>query len=155
MVGLFFFIRASTKDRTETLQFTSDQEPAPAQAELEAYFRDRAYSRLNPDQEQPVILTGIVRPSLFLAVFLSGLAGIGAICFALVLATLFPRYGYGFSPLLLLAPGAGWFYWQRAKREEIVSFSVENSSDIEASSQVTVTAHRDELIALQQMRRAG
>lgn len=152
MVGLFFFIRASTKDRTETLQFTSDQEPAPLATELETYFRDRAYSRLNPEQEQPVVLAGMVRPSLFLAVFLSGLAGIGAICFALVLATLFPRYGYGFSPLLLLAPGAGWFYWQRAKREEMVSFTVEGSPEIDAKSQVTVTAHRDELIALQQNR---
>lgn len=153
MVGLFFFIRASTKDRIETLQVTLDRDPSQLQAELEQYFCDRAYNRVDLDEEnRRVTLSGLVRPSLFLAVFLSGLAAIGAFCFALVLATLFPDYGYGFSILLLLSPGAGWFYWQRAGREERVTLTVQPppDSDHAAKSQVTVIAHRDELTALRQ-----
>ncbi|PSN20812.1 cofactor assembly of complex C subunit B [filamentous cyanobacterium CCP5] len=152
MVGLFFFIRASTKDRIETLQFTVDQAPEQIRTDLEAYFCDRAYHRLNPGPDQPVILAGLVRPSRFLAVFLTGLAGIGSVCFALVLATLFPDYSSGFSLLLLLSPAAGWFYWRRARREETVTFTVEGTPETDAGSQVTVIAHRDELIALQQNR---
>ncbi|HIK46883.1 MAG TPA: cofactor assembly of complex C subunit B, partial [Leptolyngbyaceae cyanobacterium M65_K2018_010] len=86
----------------------------------------------------------------FLAGFLTLLAAVGLLCLALVLASLFPGLGLTFLALTLLAPAAGWFYWQRAGRVEQVQVELRSGladSPGEAESLV-VTAHRDELLAL-------
>ncbi len=151
MVGLFFFIRASTKDRTEILILDP---PAAATTTLDAltvYFEQRAYQVQAKDADSAQItLTGQVRPSWFLAIFLSSLAAVGGLCFALVLSSLFPGVGLAFGGLILLAPGAGWFYWQRAGREEQVTLAAKSPSETSPQGQIIVTAHRDELIALEQ-----
>jgi uncharacterized membrane protein YphA (DoxX/SURF4 family) len=158
MVGLFFFIRASTKDRTESFSTRQALSPEAMGAWLMEHFQGRAYepeamdTPANADPKE-IVLQGIVRPSLFLAGFLTFLAAIGALCFALVLAILWPAYGVAFMGLVALAPAAGVFYWQRAGRQEVVRFRVEAippPATPEHGSQMTVTAHRDELIALQQ-----
>lgn len=151
MVGLFFFIRASTKDRTEVLILDSPAAPNTTLDALTVYFEQRAYQvqtrQANPDH---ILLKGQVRPSWFLALFLSSLAAVGGLCFALVLSSLFPGIGLAFGGLVLIAPAAGWFYWQRAGREERITLET-TSTDTETSKpQITVTAHRDELIALEQ-----
>jgi hypothetical protein len=154
MVGLFFFIRASTKDRTETLVLHRKTPPQPLLQELRAYFEARAYTAQEVNGEANILaLRGFVRPSWFLAIFLTTLAAVGALCFALVLASLFPPYGRAFIGLILLAPAAGLYYWGRAGREEHVTVQVcpELSSSLEQHSQLTVIAHRDELIALQKV----
>ncbi|HEY9876816.1 MAG TPA: cofactor assembly of complex C subunit B, partial [Leptolyngbyaceae cyanobacterium] len=113
MVGLFFFIRASTKDRTETLELKVAQNPETLQKTLQTYFERRAYRVAGVDsQTHQVTFTGFVRPSPFLAVFLSLMAATGSGCLALVLAILFPDYAKGFAGLLLAAPAAGLFYWR-------------------------------------------
>ncbi|MEB3289802.1 MAG: cofactor assembly of complex C subunit B [Leptolyngbya sp.] len=148
MVGLFFFIRASTKDRTEVLVLDP---PAATTTTLEAltvYFEQRAYRLVSDPDPNQIRLAGQVRPSAFLAVFLSSLAAVGGLCFALVLSSLFPGIGLAFGGLVLLAPGAGWFYWQRAGREEQVTLATKGEET--SQPQVWVTAHRDELIALEQ-----
>jgi hypothetical protein len=80
------------------------------------------------------------------------LAAIGLVCLALVLASLFPRVGLIWLSLTLFAPVAGGYYWRRARREEQVTVRMqpEDSAESEEYSVATVTAHRDELIALQQ-----
>lgn len=150
MVGLFFFIRAATKDRTETVQLMASQSPDSLQKVLDTYFTNRAYQVVNSPQEDRVTLSGQVRPSWFLALFLSFLAATGALCFALVLATLFPAYSWGFAGLLLLSPAAGIFYWRRAGREEQVNYTLTSDPDNSGTSRLTLTAHRDEIIALRQ-----
>ena len=151
MVGLIFFIRAATKERTETLQVTLEGAPETIREKLTQYFYDRAYEPLETTlSENALTLTGNVRPSLFLAVFLSALAAIGAVCFALVLGILFPRYSATFSTLLLIAPIAGTFYWRRARREETVRLEIASTPPLDtgdqtAETQITVVAHRDEL----------
>jgi len=152
MVGLFFFIRASTKDRTETLVLHRKTPPQLLLQELRTYFEARAYTTQDVNGEANTLaLQGFVRPSWFLAIFLTTLAAVGALCLALVLASLFPLYGRVFMGLILLAPAAGLYYWQRAGREEQVTVQVcpESLSALEQHSQLTVIAHRDELIALQ------
>jgi len=149
MVGLVFFIRASTKDRTESLQGFADITPDTILQEIKDYLEQRAYRVVIEEQGQ-LTFKGFVRPSLFLAIFLSTLAAIGALCFALVLATLFPDYQYWFIGLLLCAPVAGRFYWTQAARPEQVTLQIEPADAANAKSQVKVTAHRDELIALRQ-----
>lgn len=155
MVGLVFFIRASTKDRIETLSLTRPVAPLTLLKTLTTHFEKRAYTVTAAEAEdQRVVLRGRVRPSLFLAVFLTLLAAIGGLCFALVLTNLWPAYGTEFLGLVGIAPAAGWFYWRGADRDEDIVLQVrpEDSSEdlVTPSATVTVTAHRDELIALEQ-----
>lgn len=142
-VGLFFFIRASTKDRTQTVYLVSEQDEAALMPQLEAYFRLRAYRIAAVDQQQnQVTFEGFVRPSWFLAVFLFMLAATGLSCLALVLSLLFPNLSQWSPAILLLSPLSGLFYWQKAGRVEKVYLKVD-------PSKITVTAHRDELTELQ------
>lgn len=152
LVGLVFFIRASAKDRTTTLKLASQIPAESLLPQFQQYFDDRAYRVADVDPQQgQVTFGGFVRPSGFLAVFLTLLAACGWLCLALVLSLLFPTFGKLFLALTLLSPTAGIYYWYRAGRYEQVSVQVEplteNSNG--AQSLVRVTAHRDELIQLQ------
>ncbi|MFQ4139572.1 cofactor assembly of complex C subunit B [Nodosilinea sp. PGN35] len=156
MVGLVFFIRASTKDRTETLTLSRPSDPLVLLQDLTTYFEARSYAVIAAEAEpRRITLRGRLRPSVFLAGFLTLLAAVGALCFALVLTNLWPDYGFIFLGLLSLAPVAGWFYWRGADRDEEISLEVRphagaSDGSETAAAKVTVTAHRDELIALEQ-----
>lgn len=145
-VGLFFFIRASVKDRTKEVRLVSEQAEASLMVQLQQYFQERSYKVAKIDTEQDsVTFEGIVRPSVFLAIFLTLLAAIGMLCLGLVLSLLFPSFGMIFLSLVLLSPAAGVFYWKKARRKEQVSLKLEDTK-----SRITVTAHRDEILQLQQ-----
>lgn len=151
-VGLFFFIRAATKDRIEVSRLTTPQQEEPLFEQLQQYFQQRAYRLAAVDAtQQQITFEGFVRPSVFLAVFLTGLAAIGIFCLSLVLSFVFPNAASYLPALVLLAPVAGLFYWQKAGRQERVSLKVETLAGAEPQSVLTVTAHRDELA---EMRRA-
>ncbi|RMF27779.1 MAG: cofactor assembly of complex C subunit B, partial [Cyanobacteria bacterium J083] len=104
--------------------------------------------------KEPNVLSfaGLVRPSFFLAIFLSLLAAIGLLSLSLVLALLYPAGGKLFLLLVLLAPLAGWFYWQKAERIEEIKLKIEALplNEAESLTQVTIVAHRDEIIQLEQ-----
>ncbi|MBD2202399.1 cofactor assembly of complex C subunit B [Calothrix sp. FACHB-1219] len=150
-VGLFFFIRASTKERTQTAQLISEQDEATLMPQLKEYFRSRSYRVAAVDREQnQVTFEGFVKPSWFLAVFLTLLAFAGLVCLSLVLSILFPSVHSLFFGLLLLSPMSGIFYWKKAGRLEKVSLKLEsNPNQQQSSSKITVIAHRDELTELQ------
>ncbi|MGD1861782.1 MAG: cofactor assembly of complex C subunit B [Leptolyngbyaceae cyanobacterium] len=156
-IGLFFFIRASTKDRTETALYTTSLTDVTLLEKLQMYFSNRAYRVTAVDADSGKIsLEGKVRASLFLAIFLGSLAAIGLFCLALVMTISAPQLGVVPYGLLLLSPLASWFYWQGATRFEQVSFQVLppiTKTDMDtiaaaAGSRLRITAHRDELIAL-------
>ena len=153
MVGLFFFIRASVKDRTQQVKLIAEEPEESLLGQLQEYFDQRAYrvAAVDPAQNQ-VTFEGFVRPSLFLAIFLTLLAASGLLCFALVLSLLYPSLSNLFLALILLAPAAGVFYWKKAGRLEQVGLKVEALPDRGKGGQslITVTAHRDELLQLQQ-----
>lgn len=152
-VGLFFFIRASAKDRTEQVTLVFQQEEASLLEQLQQYFAHRAYQVTAVDTAQnQVTYEGFVKPSIFLAVFLTVLAAIGILCLALVWSLLFPTLDKFFLSLVLLSPTAGIFYWKKAARREQVLLKLpmlaqKHPDDLH--SQITVVAHRDELIELQ------
>mgnify|MGYP002776989277 CR=1 FL=1 len=152
LVGLVFFIRASVKDRTQVARFISEVPEESLLRQLQQYFLQRTYVLTNsgsaPNQ---FAFEGIVRPSVFLAVFLTSLAAIAMLCIALVLSILLPSLANVFLGLILAAPLAGVFYWRKAKRPETVLLKVEPASDNTTSGQrvITVTAHRDEISELQ------
>lgn len=151
-VGLFFFIRASVKDRTQEVKLVSEQAEDSLIAQLQQYLQERSYRVKRVDAEHNrVTFEGFVRPSLFLAIFLTLLAALGILCLALVLSLLFPSLSAIFLGLVLLSPAAGVFYWKRAARSEQVSLLLEatKSEKLQSQSQITIIAHRDELIELQ------
>ncbi len=149
MVGLFFFIRASVKDRTEQVKLISEVPKTTLLEELKTYFTQRAY-QIIPSQPGQDTLTfeGLVRPSWFLAIFLTILAALGLLCVVLVLSFVYPPLTPLFFALELLSPIAGIFYWKKACRVETVSLSLESLT--QQSSLLTLTAHRDEVIQLKQ-----
>ncbi|KST68166.1 cofactor assembly of complex C subunit B [Mastigocoleus testarum] len=150
-VGQFFFIRASTKDRTQTAQLASEKDEATLMPQLQDYFKARSYrvTAVDPQANQ-VTMTGFVRPSWFLAIFLTLLSAIGLLCISLVLSQLFPRFSIAFLGIVLLSPASGIFYWKKAKKLENVLLRLEASdSKQKFPSKITVIAHRDELIELQ------
>lgn len=153
MVGLFFFIRASVKDRTEELQWLSTQPEEAVLKQVEAYLTNRSYRLMALDKElEQVTFEGTVRPSVVLAVFLTVLMLTATLCLSLVLSILFPTVGLGFTVLTLISPLAGWFYWQRAQRPEQVRLKVESvassTADADTQTLLTVIAHRDEITAM-------
>lgn len=152
-VGLFFFIRAATKDRTEQAQLVSEQDEATLMPQLQEYFRLRSYRVAKVDREQnQVTFEGFVQPSWFLAVFLTLLAAIGLACLSLVVSLLAPAFGTVSLGILLLAPLSGLFYWRKAGRLERVLIKLEATpKEQHPTSRITVIAHRDELLELQRV----
>ncbi|AFY44965.1 cofactor assembly of complex C subunit B [Nostoc sp. PCC 7107] len=151
-VGLFFFIRAATKDRTKTAQLVSEQDEAVLMPQLQDYFLSRSYRVAAVDRDKnQVIFEGFVQPSLFLAIFLTLLATVGLICLSFVLSLLFPSISSFFLGIVLLSPLSGVFYWKKAGRTEKVLLHLQKANQDEPNSlgNITVTAHRDELIELQ------
>lgn len=152
MVGLVFFIRASTKDRTQEARLFSEQPEESLLDQLRQYFGQRSYRVATVDAAtNQVTFEGRVRPSLFLAIFLSVLAAVGMLCLTLVLSMVLPEQSTLWFGLLLLSPLAGVFYWKGADRVEQVSLRVGQIGDTTGKSVITVRAHRDELAELQRI----
>jgi len=151
-IGQLFFIRASVKDRTQTVRLAAPQSPEVLLPSLKQYFADRAYRVTSVDADRNLVnLVGNVRPSLFLAFFLSGLAVIGTLCFVLVLNSVAPDQSMLWWLFLCLSPLAGFFYWKGAGRSESVSFLLEpNTSENDSVSVIKIQAHRDEVEALRE-----
>ncbi len=150
-VGLFFFIRASTKDRIQTAQLISDQDETTLLSRLQDYFQARSYRVAAVDRQKNLVtFEGLVQPSWFLAVFLTLLAAVGFLCLSLVLSMLFPHLTTVLLGMILLSPLSGIFYWKKARRFEKVSLKVESTQERQhILSKITVIAHRDELSELQ------
>ncbi|MDJ0650829.1 MAG: cofactor assembly of complex C subunit B [Xenococcaceae cyanobacterium MO_188.B19] len=152
MVGLVFFIRASVKDRTEEIELSTSESEDSILPKLQKYFDDRAYRVIEVDAlTNEVTFEGFVQPSLFMGIFLSFLSALGLFCLVLVLFMLFPQTSKIFWLVILLAPLAGVFYWQKAGRLEKVLLSInQNNSESPTQNIIRVTGHRDELIQLRQ-----
>ncbi|MDF5716828.1 MAG: cofactor assembly of complex C subunit B [Rhizonema sp. NSF051] len=150
-VGLFFFIRASTKDRIKEELLVSNLDETTLMQQLQEYFRTRSYQVVAVDPEQnQVTFEGFVSPSWFLAVFLTLLSAVGFLCLALVLSLLFPHLNIVFLGMVLLSPLSGIFYWKKSARFEKVLLKVEATQNkLRDLSQITVIAHRDEINELQ------
>lgn len=152
-VGLFFFVKASVKERTQQETICVSQDADTLLEEIESYFHSRAYRAIAIDrQENSITYEGVVRPSWFMAIFLTFLTAVGSLCLGLVMSMAVPASGYGFLAIVVFSPLAGFFYWQKAKRPEQVCLKLEavRNSESRTESLIRVTAHRDELATLKQ-----
>lgn len=148
-VGLVFFLRAASKDRTTVVEVHS---PRPAMEVLDGLCRwldARGWKTDDAEPERRVLrFRGEVRASTPLAILLSLLGGVGAGCLGLVLRQLLPRLGWWPLLLILLGPLAGALYRRRAARPEQLELRLV-SADEEPGSTLRLRAHRDELIAIE------
>ncbi|MCM1983373.1 cofactor assembly of complex C subunit B [Lyngbya confervoides] len=153
MIGLFFFVRASIKDRTEQMEWVTDAPGEEVLSRVETLLKSRAYTltQVKPE-ESTAIFEGLVRPSLGLALLLVSLVACGLMAFSIVLSLSMPWVGLRFLGLVLLSPLAGFFYWRGAERvEQVVVQIVAPSPDASQTprTQLQISAHRDELLVLQ------
>ena len=149
-IGLVFFLRAASKDRTTIVDVQSPLPPLEVLKGISFWLEERGWRKNGGNvEEQLLIFNGNVSSSLFLVIFLSCLGGLGSACLGLVLIQLYPSLSWW--PLLLAAIGAplaGIIYRRKSEREESLEVKL-LTSDISEISIVRIKAHRDELIAIQ------
>ena len=149
-IGLVFFLRAASKDRTTVVDVHSTLPPIEVLNGISFWLEERGWKKNGGNVEEKLLLfNGNVASSNFLAIFLSCLGGLGAACLGLVLIQLYPSLSWW--PLLLAAIGAplaGFVYRIKSKREESLELKL-LSSEVSNISVLRIKAHRDELIAIQ------
>tara|TARA_B100000700_G_scaffold321524_1_gene420947 strand:- start:216 stop:776 length:561 start_codon:yes stop_codon:yes gene_type:complete len=150
-IGLVFFLRAASKDRTTIVEVYS---PLPALEVLNgisSWLEKRGWERNGGNAEEQILaFKGKVAFSKNLAIFLSLLGGLGSSCLGLVIRQIYPPISWW--PLLLAiigAPSAGFIYRQRADRVEELELRLVKASEQRKGSKLRIKAHRDELIALE------
>jgi len=143
-VGLFFFIKASTKDRTESLPLPVN--PADLPHRVRQYLQNRGYRLVKIDADsETVVFEGQVQFSVGVLLLLSLLGGIGAGSLGLVLNILFPelwQLPLAMAGVAIAMIGTGIFYARGANRTEQVKLIAQ------PNDRLLVIAHRDELIQL-------
>jgi len=148
-IGLGFFIRAASKDRTTVVDIASPLPPLDVLNGISNWLEERGWRREGGDLDRKVLrFNGSVAHSPLMAVFLSILCALGGACLGLVICQFYSNLVWW--PLLLaaLGPIAGVFYKSSASRSESLEVRLV-SSVMSSDSQLRIKAHRDELIALE------
>jgi len=149
-IGLGFFLRAASKDRTTIVDIFSPLTSLEVLDGISNWLEQRGWNRDGGDAEKQILkFQGNVAASKTLALFLSILGGLGSSCLGLVLRQIYPQLNWW--PLLLAiigGPIAGLIYTKRANRIESLELRLVDSVNIHGC-QLRVKAHRDELIALE------
>ena len=148
-IGLVFFLRAASKDRTTVVDICSSQPPLEVLNGISAWLEKRGWQKEGGDLEkQELRFRGSVASSNGLAILLSIYGTVGSACLGLVLLQIYPFMGWWPLLLSLLGPIAGFVYQQRAARIESVELRLISSPESKKSS-LRLRAHRDELIAME------
>ena len=148
-IGLFFFLRASSKDRTTIIEVHSKTNSVLIMDEICIWLKDRGWknSDINIDDKY-LKFSGQVSSSIYLAIFLSLLGTLGAACLGLVIIQIYSSLKWW--PMLISfigGPIAGLFYMKSSARNEEFELKLVEES-IEYGCKFKLKAHRDELIAL-------
>jgi len=149
-IGLFFFLRASSKDRTTVVEVSSIQKPVKVLNDLYEWLNMRGWKQIGGDFDQRILIfKGQVVSSKFLAIFLGFLGGFGSCALGLVIIQIYPVLGWW--PILLGfigGPLSGIVYFKKSAREEKFELKLINKDDDETTF-MRLRAHRDELISLE------
>ena len=149
-IGLFFFLKASSKDRTTILEISSSKKPVEALNMVYSWLKLRGWKQIDVNSDKKLLtFKGKVISSKFLAIFLGCLGGLGSCALGLVIIQIYPILNWW--PILLGLVGgplAGWVYSKSSQREEIFEFRLINEDELEPT-QLRLRAHRDELIAFE------
>ncbi len=149
-IGLFFFLKASSKDRTTVLDISSSKKNIEVLNEICNWLKARGWQQINVNSDKKILtFKGQVVSSKSLAIFLSLLGGLGSCSLGLVIVQLYPFLHWW--PLLLGLVGgpiSGFVYFKNSQREEVFEFKLINENEIKFT-QLRLSAHRDELIAFE------
>ena len=149
-IGLIFFLKASSKDRTTIVDISSSKKSVEVLNEVCNWLKSRGWQQINVNSEKKILtFKGQVVSSKFLAFFLSILGFLGSSSLGLVLVQIYPVLNWW--PVLLGLVGgpiSGFVYFKNSQREEIFEFKLINENQIK-STQLRLSAHRDELIAFE------
>ncbi len=150
-IGLFFFLRASSKDRTTVVEITSSQKPLEVLNVMYEWLNLRGWKQSGGDFDQRVLIfKGQVVSSKLLAIFLSLLGGFGSCALGLVIIQIYPNLGWW--PILLGligGPLSGIIYFKKSAREEKFELKLISKDDDDEITAMRLRAHRDELISLE------
>ena len=150
-IGLFFFLRASSKDRTTIIEVSSSQQPLTVLDVLCEWLILRGWKQIGGDFDQRILIfKGQVVSSKSLAVFLGILGGFGSCALGLVITQLYPVLGWW--PILLGligGPLSGMIYFKKSAREEKFELRLISNDNSEEMTLIRLRAHRDELISLE------
>ena len=149
-IGLFFFLKASSKDRTTIIDISSSKQNIEVLNEVCNWLNSRGWQQIKVNSDKKILtFKGQVVSSKPLAIFLSILGGLGSCSLALVFIQIYPFLNWW--PILLGLVGgpiSGFVYFKNSQREEIFEFKLINENQIQ-STQLRLRAHRDELIAFE------
>ena len=150
-IGLFFFLRASSKDRTTVVEITSSQKPIEVLNVMYEWLKLRGWKQTGGDFDQRILeFKGQVVSSTPLAIFLSILGGFGSCALGLVIIQIYPTLGWW--PILLGfvgGPLSGIIYFKKSAREEKFELRLINNNEKNENTLMRLRAHRDELISLE------
>ncbi len=149
-IGLFFFLKASSKDRTTIIDISSSKNNIEVLNEVCNWLKLRGWKQIKVNSDTQILtFKGQVVSSKFLAIFLSILGGLGSCSLGLVLIQIYPFLNWW--PILLGLVGgpiSGFLYLRNSQREEIFEFKLVDQNEIKFT-QLRLSAHRDELIAFE------
>ncbi len=149
-IGLIFFLRAGSKDRTTVVDVKSSYPPLEVLNGVSRWLEERGWKSNGGDAERQVLhFQGNVASSMTLALLLSFYGALGSASLGLVIRQLYPVLGWW--PLLLVivgGPAAGFVYARRAERIEFLEIRLMSAED-HATTLLRIRAHRDELIAME------
>ena len=150
-IGLFFFLRASSKDRTTVIEITSNKEPIDVLDVIYNWLIVRGWKQISGNYDEKILVfKGNVVSSKLLAIFLSILGCLGSCSLGLVIVQLYPILGWW--PILLGligGPLSGIIYYKKSEREETFELRLIDCEDINEKTLMRLRAHRDELISLE------
>ncbi|CAK0822109.1 unnamed protein product, partial [Prorocentrum cordatum] len=118
-----------------------------------AYFQSMNYTMQDSPQKGKIRFVGNLQGSVSQALYLTFVL-FGAFASAgIVLQALFPKGPLDLGPNFfflpcLLSPGAGWYYWGRAFRRDIVELQLEMSDDLTTTT-LTVLGNQETIEQLQ------
>ena len=149
-IGLFFFLKASSKDRTTIIEISSSKKPVEVLNEVCNWLKERGWKQINVNSDRKILtFRGQVVSSKFLTIFLTILGGLGSCALGLVIVQMYPFLNWW--PLIISLVGgpiSGFVYFKNSQREEIFQFKLINENEIRFT-QLRLSAHRDELIAFE------
>ena len=149
-IGLFFFLKASSKDRTTIIDISSSKKDIEVLNEVCNWLNARGWQQIKVNSDKKILtFKGQVVSSKYLAIFLSILGGLGSCSLGLVIIQIYPLLNWW--PILLGLVGgpiSGFVYFKNSQREEIFEFKLINENERQYT-QLRLSAHRDELIAFE------
>ena len=150
-IGLFFFLRASSKDRTTVIEITSLRQPIEVLNVMYEWLNLRGWKQIGGDFDQRILIfQGQVVSSKLLAIFLGILGGFGSCALGLVIIQIYPILGWWPIFLGLIGgPASGIVYLRKSAREEKFELRLISKDENEKITFIRLRAHRDELISLE------